>query len=44
MTSRRAFVKSAALASAGALLSPPLFAAAKPTIGLQLYTVRDAMA
>jgi len=44
MTSRRAFVKSAALLSAGALISPPLLAAGKQTIGLQLYTVRDAMA
>ena len=44
MASRRAFVKSAALLSAGALVSPTLLAAA-PTqyIGLQLYTVREAM-
>jgi sugar phosphate isomerase/epimerase len=44
MTSRRAFVKSAALLSAGALLSPPLLAARPKYIGLQLYTVREAMA
>lgn len=44
MASRRAFVKSAALLSAGALASPSLLAAApKQYIGLQLYTVRDAM-
>ena len=44
MASRRAFVKSAALLSAGALISPTLLAAApKQYIGLQLYTVRDAM-
>ncbi|MGI4834536.1 MAG: sugar phosphate isomerase/epimerase family protein [Janthinobacterium lividum] len=44
MTSRRAFVKSAALLSAGALISSPLLAAEPKYIGLQLYTVRDAMA
>lgn len=44
MTSRRAFVKSASLLSAGALISPSLFAAPKSKyIGLQLYTVREAM-
>ncbi|MGI4871963.1 MAG: sugar phosphate isomerase/epimerase family protein [Janthinobacterium lividum] len=43
MTSRRAFVKSAALASAGALVSPRLLAAAPKYFGLQLYTVREAM-
>lgn len=43
MTSRRAFVKSAALLSAGALVSPTLLAAPKQYIGLQLYTVREAM-
>ena len=43
MTSRRAFVKSATLFSAGALLSHRLLAAPKQYIGLQLYTVRDAM-
>ncbi|RZK16922.1 MAG: sugar phosphate isomerase/epimerase [Hymenobacter sp.] len=44
MASRRAFVKSAALLSAGALVSPALLAAApKQYIGLQLYTVREAM-
>jgi len=44
MTSRRAFVKSAALLSAGVLASPSLIAAPKPKyIGLQLYTVREGM-
>jgi len=43
MTSRRAFVKSAALLSAGVLVSPALLAAPPKYIGLQLYTVRDAM-
>jgi hypothetical protein len=43
MASRRAFVKSAALLSAGALASPALLAAPRQYIGLQLYTVRDAM-
>ncbi|RSK46962.1 sugar phosphate isomerase/epimerase family protein [Hymenobacter rigui] len=43
MTSRRAFVKSAALLSAGVLTAPSLLAKSPATIGLQLYTVRDAM-
>ncbi|MET4107228.1 sugar phosphate isomerase/epimerase [Hymenobacter sp. UYP22] len=43
MTSRRAFVKSAALLSAGVLAAPSLLAKSPSTIGLQLYTVRDAM-
>jgi sugar phosphate isomerase/epimerase len=43
MHSRRTFVKSAALLSAGVLVSPALFAAPAKYIGLQLYTVRDAM-
>ena len=43
MVSRREFVKSAALLSAGALVSPALLAAPPTYIGLQLYTVRDAM-
>ena len=45
MTSRRNFLASAALLSAGVLVSPSLLAAPKRRyIGLQLYTVRDAMA
>ncbi|HEU0064531.1 MAG TPA: sugar phosphate isomerase/epimerase [Flavisolibacter sp.] len=44
MTSRRSFIKSASILSASALVSPQLFAFKKPSlIGLQLYTVRDAM-
>ena len=43
MTSRRNFLTSAALLSAGVLLSPSLLAHNKKYIGLQLYTVRDAM-
>ncbi|HEX8328498.1 MAG TPA: sugar phosphate isomerase/epimerase [Hymenobacter sp.] len=44
MTSRRDFLASAALLSAGLLVSPSLLAApSKRYIGLQLYTVRAAM-
>jgi len=45
MTTRRSFLKTTAVASAGLLLAPELFAAPKKTqIGTQLYTVRDLMA
>jgi len=44
MISRRNFLSSAALLSAGVLVSPSVFAYNKRYIGLQLYTVRDAMA
>ncbi len=44
MTSRREFLKTSALVSAGLLAAPSLFAYDKKYIGLQLYTVRDAMA
>src|SRR3569833_1139776 len=47
MHSRRSFLKTTAVYSAGILAAPSVssvFAAGKPTIGLQLYTVRDAMA
>lgn len=46
MTSRRSFIKTAGVASAGLLMMPDLFAAAKHDkyIGVQLYTVRDLMA
>jgi sugar phosphate isomerase/epimerase len=45
MTSRRSFLKTAAVASAGLLVAPELFASAKKKlIGTQLYTVRDLMA
>ncbi len=43
MLSRRAFVKSASLLSAGVLAAPALLAKAKTDIGVQLYTVREAM-
>jgi sugar phosphate isomerase/epimerase len=47
MHTRRSFLKSTAVYSAGLLAAPSLpsiFRASTPTIGLQLYTVRDAMA
>jgi sugar phosphate isomerase/epimerase len=44
MTSRRSFLKTSAVLSAGLLVAPKLFAYDKKYIGLQLYTVRDAMA
>lgn len=44
MTDRRSFLKTTALASAGLLLAPELFAAKTKYIGVQLYTVRDLMA
>ncbi len=45
MTSRRVFIKSASALSAAVFVKGPLrFVAANPVIGLQLYTVRDAMA
>jgi sugar phosphate isomerase/epimerase len=43
MTTRRDFIKSTSLLSAGLFILPRDFKAAKPLIGLQLYTVRDAM-
>ena len=44
MTSRRVFIKSASALSAAVFVKGPLNAfAATPVIGLQLYTVRDAM-
>lgn len=43
MTTRRSFLKTSALLSAGLLAAPRLFAYDKKYIGLQLYTVRDAM-
>ena len=42
-TTRRSFLKTSALLSAGLLAAPNLFAYDKKYIGLQLYTVRDAM-
>ena len=44
MTSRRSFLKTTAVLSTGMLVAPKLFAYDKKYIGLQLYTVRDAMA
>src|ERR1700759_595611 len=44
MTSRRSFLKTSAVLSAGMLVAPRLLAYDKKYIGLQLYTVRDAMA
>src|SRR5258708_22459655 len=44
MTTRRSFLKTSAVLSAGLLVAPQLFAYDKKYIGLQLYTVRDAMA
>lgn len=43
MTSRRSFLKTSAVLSAGLLAAPKLFAYDKKHIGLQLYTVRDGM-
>ena len=43
MTTRRSFLKTSAMLSAGLLVAPKLFAYDKKYIGLQLYTVRDAM-
>jgi sugar phosphate isomerase/epimerase len=44
MTTRRSFIKASSILSAGFLFAPPAFKGNKPIIGLQLYTVRDAMA
>jgi len=44
MTTRRSFLKTSAVLSAGLLMGPNLFAFDKKYIGLQLYTVRDYMA
>ncbi|MGV8880396.1 MAG: sugar phosphate isomerase/epimerase family protein [Sphingobacteriaceae bacterium] len=44
MISRRSFIKSGALLSAGMLVLPSACKFNKSYIGLQLYTVRDAMA
>jgi sugar phosphate isomerase/epimerase len=43
MTTRRSFIKSTSLLSAGFLMAPSEFKHRKSLIGLQLYTVRDAM-
>lgn len=43
MATRRSFIKTSAMLSAGLLAAPHLFAHDKKYIGLQLYTVRNAM-
>ena len=43
MTTRRSFIKTSAMLTAGMLAAPQLFAYNKKYIGLQLYTIRDAM-
>jgi sugar phosphate isomerase/epimerase len=43
MTTRRSFIKSTSLLSAGLLVAPKDFRLKSTLIGLQLYTVRDAM-
>ena len=43
MTTRRSFIKSSGVISAGFLINPSLLNEKKSYIGLQLYTVRDAM-
>jgi sugar phosphate isomerase/epimerase len=43
MTTRRSFIKSTSLLSAGILLAPKEFKLKSSLIGVQLYTVRDAM-
>ena len=44
MTTRRSFLKSTSLVTAGLFLAPADLNRKKDLIGLQLYTVRDAMA
>src|ERR1700709_2526698 len=43
MTSRRSFIKTSSALTAGLLMAPSLFDYKSSYIGLQLYTVRDAM-
>lgn len=43
MITRRSFIKASSLVAAGSLVKMPAFAYDKKYIGLQLYTVRDAM-
>jgi sugar phosphate isomerase/epimerase len=43
MTTRRSFIKSSSILSAGLLLAPAEFKKKPTLIGLQLYTVRDLM-
>ncbi|MBC7625948.1 sugar phosphate isomerase/epimerase [Ferruginibacter sp.] len=43
MTTRRSFIKSTSIISAGLLLTPPEFNRRQTLIGVQLYTVRELM-
>ncbi|MEO5648318.1 MAG: sugar phosphate isomerase/epimerase [Ginsengibacter sp.] len=43
MTTRRSFLKTTSVLSAGLFIAPSKFKIKPPLIGLQLYTVRDAM-
>ncbi|MEO6844812.1 MAG: sugar phosphate isomerase/epimerase [Ginsengibacter sp.] len=43
MTTRRSFLKTSSVLSAGLMIGPSKLKAKTPLIGLQLYTVRDAM-
>ena len=44
MTTRRSFLKTSSVLSAGLMIAPSAFKPKDSLIGLQLYTVRDAMA
>jgi sugar phosphate isomerase/epimerase len=44
MATRRSFIKQSTILSAGLLAGPAALRVQRPTIGVQLYTVRDAMA
>jgi sugar phosphate isomerase/epimerase len=44
MTTRRSFLKTSSVLSAGLMVAPSAFKPKKQLIGLQLYTVRNAMA
>jgi sugar phosphate isomerase/epimerase len=44
MTTRRSFIKTSSVLSAGLMIGPSAFKSKNSLIGLQLYTVRDAMA
>ncbi|MGN7204059.1 sugar phosphate isomerase/epimerase family protein [Pedobacter sp. SAFR-022] len=44
MTNRRSFLKTSALLTAGILAAPNLYAFDKKYVGLQLFTIREAMA
>lgn len=44
MTTRRSFIKTSSVLSAGLMIGPSAFKPKNSLIGLQLYTVRDAMA